>query len=143
MLALVAGPAIDTGQLITHLLISFLPVIIIALLHAMIPSNPKSCRFLVVTFRCQMQWHLWGLGGPIHWPICKKERKKFCKPVRTHWNAENVTMTRRLMQAYILPAVIASYRFGCRVECFLRAFRHPQASSSCVQRATALAATGN
>jgi hypothetical protein len=50
MLALVAGTAIDTGQLITHLLISFLPIIIIALLHAMMPSDPKLRRFLVATF---------------------------------------------------------------------------------------------
>jgi hypothetical protein len=112
MLALVAGPAINTGQLITHLLISFLPVIIIALLHAMMPSNPKSRRFLVVTFGRQMQWRLRRLGGPIHWPIRKKERKKFCKPVWTCWNAENVPMTRRVMRAYILPTAIASYQFG-------------------------------
>jgi hypothetical protein len=76
MLALVARTAIDTGQLITHLLISFLPIIIIALLHAMTPSDPKSRRFLVVTFGRQMQWRLREHGGPIHWPICKKERKK-------------------------------------------------------------------
>jgi hypothetical protein len=143
MLALVAGPAIDTGQLITHLLISFLPVIIIALLHAMMPSDPKSRRFLVVMFGRQMQWRLRRLGGPIPWPIRKKERKKFCKPVWTCWNAENVPMTRQVMRAYILPAAIASYQFGCQFKCFLRAFHHPQASSSCVQRATALAATGN
>jgi hypothetical protein len=50
MLALMARTAIDTGQLITHLLISFLPIIIIALLHAMMPSNPKSRCFLVAMF---------------------------------------------------------------------------------------------
>jgi hypothetical protein len=50
MLALVARTAIDTGQLITHLLISFLPIIIIALLHVMMPSNPKSRRFHVAMF---------------------------------------------------------------------------------------------
>ena len=90
-----------------------------------------------------MQWRLQGLRGPIHRPIRKKERKKLRKPVQTFWNAENVPMTRGLMRAYLIPADIASYRFGCHVECFLKAFHHPQASSSCVQRATALAVTGN
>jgi hypothetical protein len=47
------------------------------------------------------------------------------------------------MRTYLLPAAIASYRVGCRVESFLRAFRCPKASSSYVQWATALAATGN
>ncbi len=138
-----AGTAIDTDQLITHLLISFLPIIIIALLHAMMPFDPKLRHFLVATFGRQMQWCLRGLGGPIHWPICKKERKKFCKPVQTCWNADNVPLTRQIMRTYLLPAAIASYWVGCHVESFLRAFHCPKASNSYVQWATALAATGN
>ena len=143
MLAFVAGPSLDTGQIITHLLISFLPIIIIALLHAAIPSDPMSRRFLVATFQRQMHWRLRGLMGPIHRPVRKKERKKFCKPVQTRWNAADVPMTRRLLRTYLLPVAIVSYRVSCRVECFLRALRCPQASSSYVKRATALATTGN
>jgi hypothetical protein len=47
------------------------------------------------------------------------------------------------MRTYLLPAAIASYRVGCCVKSFLRAFRCSEASSSHVQWATALAATGN
>ncbi len=117
-----ARTAIDTGQLITHLLISILPIIIIMLLHAIMPSYPKLRCFLVATFRCQMQWRLRGLGGLIHWPIRKKERKKFCKPVQTLWNADNVPLTRQIMRTYLIPAAIPSYQVGCHVESFLRAF---------------------
>ncbi len=62
MLALMAGTAIDTGQLITHLLISFLPIIINALLHAIMPSDPKLCRFLVARLDARCNGASGGLG---------------------------------------------------------------------------------
>jgi hypothetical protein len=113
-----AGPThLDTGQFTTYLFFSFLPIIILNLIHVAVPTNPIAHPYLMTAILRETPWHLRGIRGPTHRPHCKS-CKKLKKPIR-HYMADNIPATKKLRWTYLVPIAIASSQVGCRVECFI------------------------
>jgi hypothetical protein len=55
-----AGPHSDRGQVVTHLLLTILPIFIIILMRDTIPNDPKSRHLLMAEILRGIPWHLWG-----------------------------------------------------------------------------------
>jgi hypothetical protein len=118
LLACMARPLLDTGQfnqVIMYLFIFFLPIIIISLMRSIIPTNPKSRRFLMATILQGTPWPLQGHRGPIC--CCRKVKMNI-----NNWNSARTT-TRHWLRAQLFALTIASLKIGCRVESSLRRLR--------------------
>ncbi len=137
MLAIVVEQPINTGQFLACLFATFLPHLIIALLHAVVPSDPKPHAFLISAFVRQTPCHLREIGGSFHRTRCKK-KKKFCKMRR--WTQDNAPTTTKLLQTYLLATAITTYWVDCLVKCALIILHHPCLQHT-VHRVIALAAT--
>ncbi len=99
-----------------YLFIFFPLIIIISLMHSVIPTNPKSRRFLMAMI-------LWGTPWPLrgHWgPICCRRKVKMNI---NNWNSATTTMTRHWLRAHLFALTMASLKIGCQVELSLRRLR--------------------
>jgi hypothetical protein len=118
LLAIVAKPThLDTGQFTTYLFFSFLPIIILILIHVAGPTNPVAHCYLMTGILRGTPWHLQGVGGLTLW-LCCKSRKKLKKPIR-HYTADNVPTTTKLIRTYLVPVAIASFQVGCCIKRFI------------------------
>ncbi len=109
LLACVAGPFyLDTGQLshfITKFLLIYLHMFIIFICPSIIPKNPVSCHFIMVTLLWGTPWLPWGHRGPI-FQRCSKVKMK----VR---NRHRQTAMRQKLKAHLFALTIASLKKLC------------------------------
>ncbi len=99
-----------------YLFIFFLLIIIISLMRSVIPTNPKSRRFLMATILRGNPWPLRGHRGPI---CCRLKVKMNVN----NWNSATTTTTRHWLRAHLFALTMASLKIGCQVKlslCHLR-----------------------
>ena len=105
---------LNTGQFLIYLFTFFLPFIIHSLFHQIIPRNPIELTFFQKALIQGQPWALRGTRRP--WP-CKKV--KWYKKPSVSIVCEGVKATNKL-HTHLFPLTMATFRVGCRVECFLR-----------------------
>ena len=111
MLACAAGP-LDTGQeILTYLILNFLPIIIYTLIYLAYPT-----KTLATAITRLAPWHLRGKPPT----ICCTRIKRYKIPVR-NYQAKDKT-SGATMRTYLFPALFAAYKVGCCMEAFLRRF---------------------
>jgi hypothetical protein len=114
MLVCMAGP-LDTGQqILTYLILNFLPIIIFTLIYLTYPTKP-----LAMAITKSAPWRLRGKPRTIR---CTRI-KRYKIPAR-NYQANNET-SGATMRTYLFPALIAAYKVGCCLESFLQLFSSP------------------
>ena len=122
LVACMAGP-LDTGQQIaTYLLLHIIPLLLHHLVYLALPKDSKSFHILAKTIAKTSAWRLPRHprdARPKKFKCFKKPKKKLVSKA-----AHNKTITQKL-PSYLVPALFAAFKVGCRVELELRRFLRP------------------
>ncbi len=122
LVACMAGP-IDTGQnVITYLLLQLILIVLHHLIYLALPKDSMSFRILAKTIAETPAWQLRGHPRDARckkFKCFKKLKKKLVSKV-----AHDKTITKGL-PSYLVPALFAAFKVGCRVEIELLHFLHP------------------
>ncbi len=129
LVACMAGP-VNTGQNITtYLLLQLIPIVLHHLVYLTLPEDPMSFRILAKTIAETSAWRLRGHprdARPKKFKCFKKPKKKLVSKA-----AQDKTITKGL-PSYLISALFAAFKVGCRVNIklrrFLRPFRGPHGS---------------
>jgi hypothetical protein len=114
MLACAAGP-LDTGrQILTYLILNFLPIIIFTLIYLTYLT-----KTLAMAIPKSAPWRLWGKPRTI---LCTRI-KRYKISVR-YYQVNNKT-SGATMRTYLFLALFATYKIGCCMEAFLQCFSGP------------------
>jgi hypothetical protein len=117
-----AGP-IDTGQQIaTYLFFHIIPIIIYHLSFHVVPEDPTSLRILTKTLAKTSVWRLRGHPRgtrPKNIKDFKKPKKKLISEIK------DTTTIKQKLPAYLVPALFAALKVGCRIKAKLRRFLRP------------------
>jgi hypothetical protein len=107
-----AGP-IDTGQQIaTYLFFHIIPIIIYHLSFHVVPEDPTSLRILTKTLAKASVWRLRGHPcgtRPKNIKDFKKPKKKLISEIK------DTTTIKQKLPAYLVPALFAALKVGCRI----------------------------
>ena len=116
-----AGP-LDTGQeIVTHLLFHIIPIVICHLVFLTLPKDPMLLRILVKTIVKSSAWCLRGHPCNAH----PKKIKCFKKPKKKLISKIQDTTIKQKLITYLVPALFAALKVGCRVENKLSHFLRP------------------
>jgi hypothetical protein len=122
LVACMAGP-LDTGQQIaTYLLLHIIPLLLHHLGYLALPKDSKSFHILAKTIAETSAWQLRGHprnACPKTFKCFKKLKKKLVSKA-----AHAKTITQKL-PSYLVLALFAAFKVGCRVEFKLRRFLRP------------------
>jgi len=122
LVACMARP-MNTGQnIVTYLLLQLIPIVLNHLVHLVLPEDPMSFRILATTIAETSAWRLPRHprdARPKAFKCFKKPKKKLVSKV-----AHNKTIAQKL-PSYLVPALFAAFKVGCRVELELRHFLRP------------------
>jgi hypothetical protein len=124
LVAFMAGP-LDTGQEIaTYLLLHLIPIVIYQLVFLAIPEDPMLLRILANTLIKTAAWCLRGHphGARPKKTKCFKKSKK--KLISKDQEIQDTTIKNKL-PTYLVPALFAALKVGCRIEAKLRRFLCP------------------
>jgi hypothetical protein len=119
-----AGP-IDTGQQIsTYLFFHIIPIIIYHLSFHVVPEDPTSLRILTKTLAKTSVWRLRGHtrtrgARPKNIEDFKKPKKKLVSKIK------DTTTIKQKLPIYLVPALFAALKVGCRIKAKLRRFLRP------------------
>ncbi len=124
LVACMVGP-MDTGQEIaTYLLLHLILIVIYQLVFLAIPEDPILLRILANTL---VKTAAWRLRGHPHGARPKKT-KCFKKPkknlISEKQDIQDMTIKNKL-PTYLVPALFAALKVGCRIEAKLRRFQCP------------------
>ena len=119
-----AGP-IDTGQQIsTYLFFHIIPIIIYHLSFHVAPEDPMSLRILTKTLAKMSVWRLRGHTRTrgAH----PKNNGDFKKPKKTLVSkVKDTTTIKQKLPIYLVPALFAALKVGCRIKAKLCRFLRP------------------
>ena len=124
LVACMAGP-IDTGQQIaTYLFFHIIPIIIYHLSFHVVPEDPTSLRILTKTLAKTSVWRLRGHtrtrgARPKNIEDFKKPKKKLVSKIK------DTTTIKQKLPVYLVPALFAALKVGCRIKAKLRRFLRP------------------
>jgi hypothetical protein len=107
---------------LAYLLLHFTPLLIYHLLYLVLPQDPTSFRLLAKTIAQTSAWHLRGHprgARPKRVKCFKKPKKKLVSN-----EIQDKTITKKL-PTYLVPALFATFKVGCRVENKIRLFLRP------------------
>ncbi len=124
LVACMDGP-MDTGQEIaTYLLLHLIPILIYQLVFLTIPEDPMLLRILANTLIKTAAWRLRGHshGAPPKKTKCFKKPKK--NLISKKQDIQDMTIKNKL-PTYLVPALFAALKVGCRIEAKLRRFLRP------------------
>ena len=114
---------IDTGQkVITYLLLQLIPIVLHHIIYLALPKDSKLFHILAKTIAETSAWRLRGHpcnARPKKFKCFKKPKKKLVITA-----AHDKTITKGL-PSYLVPALFAAFKVGCRVEIELRRFLCP------------------
>jgi hypothetical protein len=119
-----AGPK-DTGQEIaTYLLLHLIPIVIYQLVFLAIPKDPMLLCFSANKLIKMAAWRLRGHphGARPKKTKCFKKPKK--KLISKKQDIQDMTIKNKL-PTYLVPALFAALKVGCRIEAKLRRFLRP------------------
>ncbi len=122
LVACMAGP-INTGQnIITYLLLQLIPIVLHHLVYLALPEDPMSFCILAKTIAKTSAWRLRGHpcdARPKRFRCFKKSKMKLVSKA-----IQDKTITKKL-PSYLVPALFAAFKVGCRIEIELRRFLCP------------------
>ena len=122
LVACMAGP-LNTGQdIATYLLLHLIPIILHHLVHLVLPEDPMLFRILAKTIAKTSAWQLRGHpydAHPKRFKCFKKQKKKMVSKA-----IQDKTIKKNL-PSYLVPALFAAFKVGCRIENILRRFLRP------------------
>ena len=122
LVACMAGP-IDTGQQIaTYLFFHIIPIIIYHLSFHVVPEDPTSLRILTKKLAKTSVWRLRGHPcgiRPKNIKDFKKPKKKLISEIK------DTTTIKQKLPAYLVSALFAALKVGCRIKAKLRRFLRP------------------
>ena len=122
LVACMAGP-INTGQnIITYLLLQLIPVVLHHLVYLALPKDSKSFHILAKTIATMSAWLLRGHprdARPKRFRCFKKPKMKLVS------RAIHDKTIKKKLPSYLVPALFAAIKVGCRVEIELRRFLRP------------------
>ncbi len=122
VVACMAG-SLNTGQdIATNLLLHLIPIILRHLVHLVLPEDPMSFHILAKTIAETSAWRLWGHPCsvcPKRFKCFKKQKKKMVSKA-----IQDKTIKKNL-PSYLVPALFATFKVGCRIENILRRFLRP------------------
>jgi hypothetical protein len=122
VVACMAGPLDTIQQIATYLLLHIIPLLLHHLVYLTLPKDSKSFHILATTIAKTSAWRLPRHpcdARPKAFKCFKKPKKKLVSKA-----AHNKTITQKL-PSYLVPALFATFKVGCRVEFELRRFLRP------------------
>ncbi len=118
-----AGP-LDTGQeLATYLLLHIIPIVIYQLVFLAIPKDPMLLLIFAKTLVKQAAWRLRRHPHGAHPKKTKCFKKPKKKLISEDQEIQDTTIKNKL-PAYLVLALFAALKVGCRIEAKLRCFLH-------------------